>query len=312
VLIGLPFEAPSTRAIEPPKTPEPKPEAKIDPSEPVPGAPAPTDTQNSTATSAPATPARVPARVVPFGGTDIAKADGLRPATPGATIGTPPPVPRRAAARGAPRPGSMLVPDIFKPPPPRSDKRGVGKIGGEEKERKEEEKKGDIPDQRKAVKAEAKDEEEEPTVVVEETKGVVGVEPKVELEDPSPAPTSQVERVAPDTATPNTPINSSPPLPESILEPGTEASLTTATEITPTDRASIVSASSASVYTKDTKDAPPSIPDVSTTEEVLPDDGQWVGNARWEDRAWNELVRIREEMFWARVGSGIIGGAKVN
>ncbi|EMD35566.1 hypothetical protein CERSUDRAFT_75131 [Gelatoporia subvermispora B] len=32
------------------------------------------------------------------------------------------------------------------------------------------------------------------------------------------------------------------------------------------------------------------------------DDGTYVGDATWEERTWKELVRLREEMFWARIG----------
>lgn len=35
-------------------------------------------------------------------------------------------------------------------------------------------------------------------------------------------------------------------------------------------------------------------------EEV--DSGVYVGDVTWEERAWKELVRLREEMYWARVG----------
>jgi len=30
--------------------------------------------------------------------------------------------------------------------------------------------------------------------------------------------------------------------------------------------------------------------------------GTYVGNASWEERTWKELVKLREEMFWARIG----------
>lgn len=277
------------------------------------GASAPTEGPEATPT--PATPARNPARVVPFGGTDPTKADISRPVTPGAIAGTPPPVPRRAAARSTPRPGSMVInPDILKPPPPKSERRAIGKVGGEGGEKKEEANK-------EGVRAEA-EAEEEPKVVEEKTGKVIGVVPvtteeakeeaKVEAgasaPDPAPRGSLAVPEVAADTATPNTPINSLSPLPENTLDSATEAPpMTTATESTPVDRASILSASSASVYTRYTKDVLSSIPATATTEEDLPEDDEWVGSIRWEDRAWNDIVRIREEMFWARVGGGIVG-----
>jgi len=36
------------------------------------------------------------------------------------------------------------------------------------------------------------------------------------------------------------------------------------------------------------------------TEEM--DRGQYVGDGSWEEKTWKELVRLREDMFWARVG----------
>ncbi|EIN08326.1 hypothetical protein PUNSTDRAFT_44856 [Punctularia strigosozonata HHB-11173 SS5] len=38
------------------------------------------------------------------------------------------------------------------------------------------------------------------------------------------------------------------------------------------------------------------------TPKAEDDDGQYVGDATWEERAWKELARLREDMFWARVG----------
>lgn len=36
------------------------------------------------------------------------------------------------------------------------------------------------------------------------------------------------------------------------------------------------------------------------TEET--DKRQYVGDGSWEEKAWKELVRLREDMFWARIG----------
>lgn len=305
-----PIDGPPTEAVERGRSPEPKTKTEINLNGSASDALAPTE--DSKATPAPATPARNPARVVLFGGTDTVKTDSSRPTTPGATIGAPPPVPRRAAARGTARPGSLIAPDILKPPPPKSERRAGGSVGGEGKGKKEE-----IADEKKEAKVEAKVEKES-TAVGENTEEVIDValliteeakeEPKVEAEVPARAPVSQEPLTAPeaaaDTATPNTPINSPSPLPEPTLEP--------ATETAHVDRASILSESSASVYTKDTKDMIPPIPATVATEEDSPDDDEWVSNARWEDRAWNEIVRLRKEMFWARMGSGIVNGEVVN
>lgn len=36
------------------------------------------------------------------------------------------------------------------------------------------------------------------------------------------------------------------------------------------------------------------------TEET--DKRQYVGDGTWEEKTWKELVRLREDMFWARIG----------
>ncbi|OAX41614.1 hypothetical protein K503DRAFT_863692 [Rhizopogon vinicolor AM-OR11-026] len=43
--------------------------------------------------------------------------------------------------------------------------------------------------------------------------------------------------------------------------------------------------------------------DTSSTKHSSTTDGEgYVGDATWEDRTWKEIVRLKEEMFWARVG----------
>ena len=43
--------------------------------------------------------------------------------------------------------------------------------------------------------------------------------------------------------------------------------------------------------------------DTSSTKHSSATDGEgYVGDATWEDRTWKEIVRLKEEMFWARVG----------
>jgi hypothetical protein len=37
--------------------------------------------------------------------------------------------------------------------------------------------------------------------------------------------------------------------------------------------------------------------------EYAPDGMPYVGDGTWEERTWKELTRLREDMFWARVGS---------
>jgi hypothetical protein len=42
--------------------------------------------------------------------------------------------------------------------------------------------------------------------------------------------------------------------------------------------------------------APPSQTEEHTDSEV------YIGDATWEERTWKELVKLKEDMFWARVG----------
>lgn len=43
--------------------------------------------------------------------------------------------------------------------------------------------------------------------------------------------------------------------------------------------------------------------DTSSTKHSSTTDGEgYVGDATWEDRTWREVVRLKEEMFWARIG----------
>jgi hypothetical protein len=37
-------------------------------------------------------------------------------------------------------------------------------------------------------------------------------------------------------------------------------------------------------------------------KEEAEDKEVYVGDATWEERTWKELVRLREEMYWARIG----------
>ncbi|EIW55088.1 uncharacterized protein TRAVEDRAFT_30970 [Trametes versicolor FP-101664 SS1] len=50
----------------------------------------------------------------------------------------------------------------------------------------------------------------------------------------------------------------------------------------------------------DAKDEPV---EAEEAEKEKEDEGQYVGDATWEERTYKELVRLREEMFWARVGA---------
>lgn len=44
---------------------------------------------------------------------------------------------------------------------------------------------------------------------------------------------------------------------------------------------------------------PETASDVAASDD---EPGVYVGNSTWEERTWKELVKLREEMFWARLG----------
>lgn len=50
-------------------------------------------------------------------------------------------------------------------------------------------------------------------------------------------------------------------------------------------------------------DSPDNASEVMRSEaEDEGEPGTYVGNSTWEERTWEELVKLREEMFWARIG----------
>jgi len=42
--------------------------------------------------------------------------------------------------------------------------------------------------------------------------------------------------------------------------------------------------------------------EAAVSKEEEKDKGTYVGDTTWEERTWKELVRLKEDMFWARVG----------
>ncbi|KAG6836404.1 hypothetical protein H0H93_008261 [Arthromyces matolae] len=54
--------------------------------------------------------------------------------------------------------------------------------------------------------------------------------------------------------------------------------------------------------TVDENEAPRDEAGEASDSDRTQDDSSYVGDATWEERTWKELVRLREEMFWARLG----------
>lgn len=74
----------------------------------------------------------------------------------------------------------------------------------------------------------------------------------------------------------------------------------------PTTQATIVNPSSEASQTRraseDSSTHGKSIDTSSTKRSSTTDEEGYAGDATWEDRTWKEIVRLKEDMFWARVG----------
>lgn len=218
---------------------------------------------------------------------------GSRPHTPGSG-GLPPPLPRRAAARNLAARNSMIL--VKKEDEGEEVKKdvdaAVGK-GPEEPVPKETTEEVPVKTEEAPVK---KEEETEATIRDEPpsnplTSDDIAKDKEETLAEllqplPEPAPDADITIVATDPesyqkeelVTPQTPSNVHEiPLPASppVIAPSFRSR-----------QASVVSTSS--VYTTNTG--------TGNGEKYF------VGRATWEERSWMELVRIREDMFWARIG----------
>lgn len=174
----------------------------------------------------------------------------------------PPPLPRRAAARL--RPSSIVPP--FPPAAPLSETKGgadaIRPPNGETVETKEHA--IDSPTTANELTKEAAASEEERDLAGSPTTVHVVDEAETRKVSVSPMPTNEAEKMA-----------------ENL---GTSSQTPT---INGDNVNSIVLCSSN--------------PPVSKTSEGA-DSEVFIGDATWEERTWKELVRLKEEMFWARIG----------
>ncbi|KAG7448750.1 uncharacterized protein BT62DRAFT_929843 [Guyanagaster necrorhizus] len=260
----------------------------------------------------PQTPTRVP----------LPESRPATPATP-ASPAAPPPLPRRAAARGArPLPGS-------RPGTPKSE--GAAKEKSEEKE-KEKEKKAQDND-RENEESDAKRDEKAETEVGKEGENV-----EKEVEESTAEERPSVPSEVPTTE----PVSASETVTEPYETSGSEPELSSAVEVEESPPTTLISEgaeqarpSSSESIESDTPSSPtPShvygkveledrnvsagyddeqerfeTPVQSVSES---DDGKeepedetkevYIGDTTWEERTWKELIRIKEDMFWARVG----------
>ena len=148
----------------------------------------------------------------------------------------------------------------------------------------------------KAETTDSAKEDKKSTSAPEEQKGVVAGEGEGE----------EGAAVEPST-TNHEPSENSKPFPDAGLAPAKRVSVDTpthaptesqsqSTTVDPTHPAPEVRSS------EDSSTHEKSI-DTSSTKHSSSTDGEgYVGDATWEDRTWKEIVRLKEEMFWARVG----------
>jgi hypothetical protein len=119
------------------------------------------------------------------------------------------------------------------------------------------------------------------------------------------------DKAAPGPPTPET--STSDPI---VTEKPTEGAPEPATspkdaEATPTSdvKSEVFSASIYSTTTAQDKESEPSLLNGKTCNEINGDVVKnkevgevYIGDATWEERTWKDLVRLREDMFWARIG----------
>ncbi|CAE7070298.1 unnamed protein product [Rhizoctonia solani] len=231
----------------------------------------------------------------------------------------PPKIPRRAPRRAAPVPPGT---------PSKTERKADEDEKPVEAEKKPEEPKNpDVVETTVRVKHEAEATKPE----VEEDKAGEDEKPKVE---DRPVPRPPPRRAVPPPPAPALPARARPPQPVVHTEEAKEPEVKNAEEIKPSDTKSVAesraneSISEQSAYTDGApsakENAPPvttlvtsattdsashvaSIPNTTGTNgtESKPTevDGQFVGDHFWEERAYKEITKLREDMFWARIGS---------
>lgn len=330
----------ATAALE--AAPAPPPTIPGPPTPPAPPAIPQRRRERTMTISRPASPIRVPSRTgspipesptTPSSPADAAiSADAPGSTAPLAIPGAsglpaiPPRVPRRAAARagvGAGRPlSSSGLREVAVAEEEEGEARGSGLkevVSGEEEkvveeeekkvveEKKEEEKSGKAAELPKAV-VEAKAEEETKVVDSENDAPIAGSDDvKVATDESSlvPAPSSA-------SPSPTDQAKSQPTIDVPEIQPIEEAKQTSS-ESEPAPLALSIPADerSASRPTEELtssaqKDEPASEEHHEEHHEESSASSRahevFVGERTWEERTWKEVVRLREEMYWARVG----------
>lgn len=193
-----------------------------------------------------------------------------RPATP-SSPGAPPPLPRRAAAR---RPISMALP-TSRPGTPLAAKDDPVKEKDAEPVTVKIEADESVKDEEPPAKLdEPAKVEEPPATVEEETVAESKADAAAAPSEPAPPASDEVKDTSNESAPPAVP----PPLPRRARPPPARP-----------------------ITEEKDSDTPPESSD-DDEEEVEVDMGMFIGDATWEERTWKELVKLKEDLFWARVG----------
>ncbi|KAI0370497.1 hypothetical protein BV20DRAFT_1121206 [Pilatotrama ljubarskyi] len=205
---------------------------------------------------------------------DVAAAASTAPAVSGAVHDdqppsrtaspAPPPLPRRAAARA--RPSSVVVPQVA------------------------ETAKASTPEP--AVQPETQTMPEAPT----------SSEGATQAAESTPAPVAEEPESVSETVGPSTPVEATAPSADVEPEQDKAAPVPTAEE--KLDSEPQVNGTGDAPAVESQPEPEPAAKGEGGGEESEKDDqGQCVGDATWEERTYKELVRLREEMFWARIGA---------
>ncbi len=193
----------------------------------------------------------------------------------------PPPLPRRAAARA--RPTSILVPEE----PAKTDGAGAAP-----------------PSEETAAPA-----PEQPSVSVTTSEAAEAPsQDAVIIEEPIPV-TAEPESLARAEAEETPSADVPPPSDASAAAVGEGSTKTEETpaadaeeshlngDVPPADAVSLSESNATAVVAVPVAE--------EAKDERSQDNGQYVGDSTWEERTYKELVRLREEMFWARVGAAV-------
>ena len=194
--------------------------------------------------------------------------------------GTPPPIPRRAAARTRPVSSSGLASTagVVLPPPTEPV--------AEEKKDELEEKTTEAPNEQAPRESE---ESQEPTMDTQETVENNSDEKLAPVELPPSDEKAELGESAEKTESGD---EASPPAYEPSSADGPQPEL--ADKKAPEDPFTTTVDTATSPVIED--------PNGGLVTEPENDLGIYVGDSTWEERTFKEVVRLREEMFWARVG----------